>query len=100
MNEQAMWKSADRGVKIFTHNGEVLVGRITWTSDHCVGFEPSQANDSMTLERLGMEASKESLLMKGFIRIMTPVRGANGQQARGSSPVQRLQPMAPPDRGH
>ena len=87
LKEEALWKRAEHGAKILTSGGDVISGRITWVSDHTVGFLPAVTTPVVLLEKLGMKLDTEALLFKGFIRTMTPeqLRGSDGRQAKARS---------------
>lgn len=62
---------AKQRVQLFLESGVLITGYITWRDDYSVGFVPTHGGGSVS--QLGMNKGEESLIMKGFIRVVTPV---------------------------
>ncbi len=96
-SETEFWWAGQRGCTLRLESGDVVRGKITYVSEYTIGFIPAGDHKGSELERLGMETRKESMLFKGFIRVMTPKeahtseRPDHGRKPKRRSPaVQRL----------
>lgn len=76
--ERARWSQAQHGCTFLLDNGARVTGKVTWVSEYVVGFVPYKIQDrDDLLEDLAMVANKESMVMKGLIRVMTPETSMN-----------------------
>ena len=66
---------------LFLECGLSIQGELLWVDDYAIGFKPTNApghagrreNKREDLDQLGMVEGKESLVMKGFVRVVTPL---------------------------
>lgn len=85
--EQNFWKNATHGVSMRLMGEErSITGKVAWVSTYAIGFVPDDQNNMDFLGRMGLERSKESMIFKRVIALMTPLKDTNtrtGHDRRG-----------------
>lgn len=75
----------DREVALLLDNGTIILGRVQWHDVYAIGFSPNEDHPN-----LGLVRRSTSLLMKSFIRAVTPTRKSMGaSNGRATEPGAR-----------